>query len=209
MIQIVGAAVASAALIATGARHLVKERSKHKMFPGVRWYCDGCGERLDKQEGFTDSLGSWRCTNCGHENPISGEHVYKSPEEWLRAKRGDSSVTPMPSYESPQVRLKVKRRERRDTPISYPHNMGQEGFERLVKEEASSIKRIKRVYVDGADVTGIVRSSSGISEWRFTIDFNDYGNLLGEVWIWSENDDSKIPQVLAERVQRRLEKAGA
>ena len=108
-----------------------------------------------------------------------------------------------------QERKEAERKARRATPIAYPNGMGPEGFERVVKKEASSIRRITSVSVDGADVTGTVRTSSGINEWHFTIDFNDYGNLLGEVWISSENSDSSIPEVFSERVQARLRKAEA
>jgi len=34
------------------------------------WFCDECGELLNKQTGFSDVDGAWTCTECFHENEI-------------------------------------------------------------------------------------------------------------------------------------------
>ena len=44
-------------------------------YPDVSWYCDKCGDYLNLQEGFTDTLGSWKCHRCGYENMIDEEHM--------------------------------------------------------------------------------------------------------------------------------------
>lgn len=42
---------------------------------GVAWYCDNCGALLNKQYGFSDSYGTWTCTECGHTNGISEDEI--------------------------------------------------------------------------------------------------------------------------------------
>lgn len=51
-------------------------------FPGIEWYCDGCGAHLNEQAGFDDHVDAWRCTACGHENPLSIEEIYDSEEDY-------------------------------------------------------------------------------------------------------------------------------
>ena len=46
-----------------------------KRFPGVEWYCDNCGARLDDQEGFTDHKYVWKCKNCNYKNSISRDNI--------------------------------------------------------------------------------------------------------------------------------------
>ncbi len=41
----------------------------------VMWFCDGCGDSLNMQEGYTDTQGKWKCTICGFENIISDEEI--------------------------------------------------------------------------------------------------------------------------------------
>ncbi len=57
---------------------------------------------------------------------------------------------------------------------------------------------------DGPVVYGIVESQSGLSEWSFTIDFNDYGHITGEYWITTDNDDSIIPERVAGRIREAI-----
>lgn len=53
-----------------------------KRFPGVEWFCDRCGDRLDHQSGFDDHLRVWKCTKCGYKNPIEITEIYDSDEAW-------------------------------------------------------------------------------------------------------------------------------
>ena len=41
----------------------------------LAWFCDDCGALLNRQSGFSDSLGSWVCTQCGHENRIDEDEI--------------------------------------------------------------------------------------------------------------------------------------
>ena len=53
-----------------------------KRFPGIEWFCDRCGDRLDLQQGFDDHLRIWKCTKCGYKNPIDISVIYDSDDAW-------------------------------------------------------------------------------------------------------------------------------
>lgn len=46
-----------------------------ELFPGVVWFCDGCGEMLNVQNGFKDDCSFWACEVCDHINEITAEHI--------------------------------------------------------------------------------------------------------------------------------------
>ena len=66
------------------------------------------------------------------------------------------------------------------------------------------IKRIRSLQVEGPVISGTVRSQSGLSDWSFKIDFNDYGKLTGSYWLTSGNKVSNIPTVLADRIVEQI-----
>lgn len=90
--------------------------------------------------------------------------------------------------------------ERRATPPSYDDGVSEEEFEQIVLKAKKGIPRIKTATVKGFVVDIEVKSQSGISIWEATIDFNDFGHLTGWHKIWSENDDSNIPEAFARDV---------
>ena len=85
-----------------------------------------------------------------------------------------------------------------DGPISYDE------FQSVVHSAAKTIRRLKVMEIDGPIVRCSVRSSSGLSTWEFTLDFNDYGDITGKCWTSSDNEESTIPSVFAERIQEEL-----
>lgn len=102
-------------------------------------------------------------------------------------------------------REEIKRRlrleeERRLTPPSYDDGVSEEEFEQIVLTAKKAIPRIKTASVNGFVVNIEVKSRSGLSIWRATIDFNKFGHLTGWHKIWSENDDSIIPEAFAREV---------
>ena len=108
-----------------------------------------------------------------------------------------------------EVRKKIKReseeQKRRDMPCYFVDGISQEEFKLIVKRSGKYIKRISYISTLGAEVFGTVRSQSGISEWDFRIDFNDYGHLTGEYWIvFKENLDSNIPDQLAKYISKAI-----
>ena len=91
---------------------------------------------------------------------------------------------------------------RKNTPFCYPDYLSQEQLEEIARV---SIKPMRKKFssfgvIDGK-FYGTVVSQSGISEWDFVVDFNDFGKLTGEYWLQSENNDSAIPRRVAETIR--------
>lgn len=100
-----------------------------------------------------------------------------------------------------KIRSKEQERQRRRScQCRFTDGVTEPGFHDIVMKYAKPIKRLWITSINGPFVHGKVRSSSGISEWTFELDFNDYGHLTGEYWIDSENKDSSIPESLAEHI---------
>lgn len=83
--------------------------------------------------------------------------------------------------------------------------LSRKDFENIVIQNSKHIKRISSINVNGPIINGTVRSQSGISSWDFTIDFNDYGEITGQYWIFSDNEDSEIPKAIANMVKEHIE----
>ena len=82
--------------------------------------------------------------------------------------------------------------------------ISQEEFESIVIQIGNRFRRLSDVSVDGPLVNGTVYSQSGLSEWNFTIDFNDYGHLTGRYWLFTDNDDSNIPSYIANAISAAI-----
>ena len=106
------------------------------------------------------------------------------------------------SVEEKEQRAEEERR--RNTPCTFDGRITKEDFSLIAKKACKSVKRVSSFSVEGPVISAIVRSQSGISSWNFTIDFNDYGNITGKYWINKENSDSKIPLVIAQRMQEEI-----
>ena len=83
-------------------------------------------------------------------------------------------------------------------------NISEYDFIEIVERAKKGIKRLKKLYIDGTIVHGTVRTQSGLSEWHFQIDFNDYGHLTGTYWLSSDNDDSTIPEYVADIISSSI-----
>lgn len=103
-------------------------------------------------------------------------------------------------YREEMERLRKLEEERRATPPSYDDGVSEKEFEQIVLKAKKGIPRIKSATISGLVVSIEVKSQSGISIWDATIDFNDFGHLTGWHKIWSENDDSNIPEAFARDV---------
>jgi hypothetical protein len=97
--------------------------------------------------------------------------------------------------------------KRKSIACDFDNGISEKEFNEIVIRIGKGIKRISSLYANGTNVYGVVRSQSGISEWKFYIDFNDYGNLTGRYWITSDNDDSDIPKIVAERIAQQVKNA--
>lgn len=112
------------------------------------------------------------------------------------------------SNEEERLRIAEKlerERQRKACVYSFNDGLSEEDFEKIVMRCAKKINRIEKVYVSGLDISCIASSQSGISTWRFTLDFNDYGKLTGKCYYKSENTDSNIPERLNDLIYEQLE----
>ena len=62
----------------------------------------------------------------------------------------------------------------------------EEEFQIIAKNVGKYMNRLIDFIVDQKTIYGIVESQSGLSDWKFKIDFNDYGHITGRYWIVSE-----------------------
>ena len=94
-------------------------------------------------------------------------------------------------------------RQRWSTECNYSEGISQEVFNAIAIGAGKRIKRVM-VHTDGPIVYGEVTSQSGISTWYFKISFNDGGHITGAYWISTDNDDSQIPNRIAELIQSEI-----
>ncbi len=95
-------------------------------------------------------------------------------------------------------------KRRKSIPCCFSDGISKSEFDEVVKKSRKHIKRLNDLYVEEAVVYGTVCSQSGISNWNFNIDFNDYGHLTGKYWLSSENNDSNIPITVAKKISSQI-----
>ena len=93
---------------------------------------------------------------------------------------------------------------RRNSPLSLNNGITLNEFVSMANHIASRTKRITCITVDGLVIHATVQSQSHLTEWNFSVDFNDYGHLTGKYWLSSDNDDSVIPQWFADNVSAAI-----
>lgn len=77
-------------------------------------------------------------------------------------------------------------------------------LEAVALKVGKRIRRIGAVSVKGHKVKCKVHAQSGLSTWGFGVDFDSYGHLSSKYTLSSENEDSDIPTVFAERVAQQI-----
>lgn len=95
-------------------------------------------------------------------------------------------------------------RRRKSIACHFTDGISKEEFEVIARKAGKHIKRLTDLSVDGPVVYGTVRSQSGLSEWGFKADFNDYGHITGRYWLTSDNDDSSIPDHIADNISSMI-----
>lgn len=123
-------------------------------------------------------------------------------ESKARAEQEEKERKALACEEAKLKKAIATEKRRQNTPFRYPDYLTHEQFEEIARV---SIKPMKRKFsnfgvVDGK-FWGTIISQSGISEWDFIVDFNDFGKLTGEYWLQSENSDSIIPRRVAETMR--------
>ncbi|MEE1037949.1 MAG: hypothetical protein U0K95_02190 [Eubacterium sp.] len=81
-------------------------------------------------------------------------------------------------------------------------------FLELCKHSQKTNNRITKVYVneDYAEATFTVESITQYSTWIFKVNFNNWGNITSRYWLWSENEDSEIPNKVAANMSMLINK---
>lgn len=102
------------------------------------------------------------------------------------------------------VKDSIKELDRKGTPCNFDNGISRTEFNEIVEKELKAIKRINDFSINDTVIRARVRSQSGISEWRFTVDFNDYGKITGNYWLNSKNNDSQIPESVAENIKKSI-----
>ncbi len=104
-----------------------------------------------------------------------------------------------------EAKRQEKEEEMRKSIICYfDGDISREQFYVMVKRGGQGIRRITSLYAVDTMVYGAVRSQSGISDWCFRIDFNDYGRWTGNYWLSTDNTDSDIPKTVAARIEKQI-----
>lgn len=102
-------------------------------------------------------------------------------------------------------RQRVAEEQRRlNTPCFFEDKITEEDFNRIIKKVGKEIRRIASISANGAIVRVVYRSQSGITDYSFSVDFNDYGHVTGRYWLNDNDSDSNIPQVTAERISELI-----
>ena len=87
---------------------------------------------------------------------------------------------------------------RTEIPFRFSNGITKEKFIEIAEEAGRRIDRVTELSVSGPIVYGTVESITTISEWNFKIDFNDFGRITGSYWLTSDNEDSMIPERVAD-----------
>ena len=105
------------------------------------------------------------------------------------------------------VKVALDRREGRKLVMGYVYGgqIDEDDFSKMVKFATRGIKRLNNIEIDEACVFGTVLSNSGLSEWKFKIDFNDRGEITGDYALYCENEDSSIPIFIADKIKKMIQ----
>ena len=96
-------------------------------------------------------------------------------------------------------------RKRKACRYSFDEGLSEDAFKTIVFSCSKKIKRIEKVEIDELEISCLVSSQSGFTQWRFDLDFNDYGELTGKCFVRSDNKDSNIPKRLNDMIYEKLE----
>lgn len=90
---------------------------------------------------------------------------------------------------------------RRNIVCLFEDGISKEQFEAIASRECMRFESVLlEAEVDGPVIQGIVCSQSRTSEAKFKIDFNNFGHITGKYWMWSDNDNTEIPEMIAESI---------
>ena len=118
----------------------------------------------------------------------------------------DSSDDSGSNYTPPLSEEELEEIRRKNTPFHFDTRITSDIFESIVEKCAKEIVGIASVEVEGPIVYCKVISAKKGPNWRFTLDFNDYGQLTGNCWIYYEHEYSNIPNRFAALIRDEINK---
>ena len=86
-----------------------------------------------------------------------------------------------------------------------PDGITQQQFAIIADREARSTKRVESVNINGTIVDVTVQSRSKLSSWKFRLNFNYHGRIIGLYSYDSENNNSIIPKYVGDKIKREIE----
>lgn len=90
-------------------------------------------------------------------------------------------------------------------PCVFPYYFPKEAFDKICYKVAKTFPPIINVKIYDACVICTVRSRSGITDWEFEYDFNDFGKFSKSYNHFSENKDSIIPNEFFKRLTSEID----
>lgn len=93
---------------------------------------------------------------------------------------------------------------RRYAKCMFDNGVPEDEFDQIVNEIAPKMPRYSSHERKGATVRITFRSNTGLTKWTAQVGFAEHGVLTTDYWIDSENDNSILPRVFADRVAERL-----
>lgn len=94
--------------------------------------------------------------------------------------------------------------QRKKIPCLFMDGVSYSEFVKIVNNAIKRIKRIENTKIIGSTIWCSVKSQTGLTNWEFHIDFNDWGHLTGVYWRNSDNYDSVIPKVFGDMVSSEI-----
>lgn len=93
-----------------------------------------------------------------------------------------------------EAQKKAEEENRQNSWNGFNKKLTADDFSRLAHKSKKKFKRIKYIETKDSYVIGTFVSQSGINEYEFKIDYNDYGAITGKYWVINRgNYDSDIP----------------
>ena len=140
-----------------------------------------------KEEKSSDIWEPEKSYNWEPEKPSIKEMIEERQEKARRKKEEETRQRQLESF------------------CSYSDGVSREQFEEIVKKAEKIIrKRHISLEINGSYVNGTVESTTGLSTWDFWLNFNDQGHLTGYYYLYSDNDDSRIPEVIGDYIQQQV-----
>lgn len=138
-------------------------------------------------------------------NSIVGAGIVVAGFKKIIRKIDENNAETARKLQEELMKSEEERKKRMNTVCNFDRGISKDEFYEMVMHARKGIKRLTELYADDTMVYGKFLSQSGINEWYFTIDFNDYGELTGSYWLTTNNENSHLPDVVGQRIAKQIE----